>query len=78
MNVINAIMGDGILVFPKQFATMGLSLGVGSLFLAAILMTYTLQIVGRVVHISNSPSYQGAAKALVGPTAGIGTSVTTG
>jgi len=78
MNVVNAAMGSGVLVFPNEFANLGLSLGVGSLVIAAFLMISTLHIVGKAGYICKSPNYQDAVKALVGTFASKGICITMG
>jgi len=78
MNIINAAMGAGILIFPRKFATLGLMLGTISLFIAALLMTATLHIIGKAGYLCSSASYQNAVTVLLGTAAGKGTSITIG
>jgi amino acid permease len=70
MNILNSAMGAGILLFPSQFADLGIILGPASLVLVAGVMVYTLRIIGRAGYQSNSRNYQEAVKTVLGPTAG--------
>jgi len=76
MNVVNGTMGAGVLLFPNQFARLGLAVGVSSLFIAAVLMVSTLHIIGKAGHISNATNFQKVVKTYVGKAAGKGTSLT--
>jgi len=70
MNILNAAMGAGILLFPSQFADLGLVLGPVSLVLVAALMVCTLRIIGKAGHQLNTQNYQEVVKLVLGPTAG--------
>jgi len=76
MNVTNAALGAGILLFPNEFSKLGIAVGLGSLLIAMVLMISTLRIIGKAGNITNAANYQEAVKALLGPVAGKGTSVT--
>jgi len=79
LNICNAALGAGLLLFPHLFSQLGITLGICSMVLAAFLMGMTLHVLAMAGDESGEFNYQLVVANLTGkPAAGKAVSVTMG
>ena len=65
-NLVNSAVGAGMLSLPFAYQASGLVLGSALLCVFALLVTYSLHVIGRAQKQTNSKTYQEVARKVLG------------